>query len=169
MKRMILKHKKITISVLCVLLLLCLGAGIVYYRSTPGYLLAREGSLELLPDEGTDISSDSGKTGETNSDKDSSSGDAAQSASPDEDASTSESGSSISDSGTSSSGSKENVSENNPSEQEKEPSADSDDPGSITPDTPEIPDPETSDPDKKPDIVYPHRPYELPFVAVTTN
>lgn len=159
---MILKHKKITISVLCILLLLCLGAGIVYYRSTPGYLLAREGSLELLPDEGTDISSDSGKTSETNSDKASSSGDAAQSASPDAD--TSESGSSISDSGTSSSGSKENVNENNPSEQEKEPSADSNDPGFITPEPPE-----TSDPDKKPDIVYPHRPYELPFVAATTD
>lgn len=170
MKRMIMKHKKLAILALCALLLLCLGAGVLYYRSTPAYLLAREGSLELLADDGTDGSSNSGKTTETDSDRDSVPDDGSHPSGTDADASSSETESSASNS--SSSDSKEEISEDDPVSPGKDTADEPDhtnpsnpgNPGASDPDAPE-----SSDPGQKPEVIYPHRPYELPFIAAGDN
>lgn len=157
MKRIILNHKKITIFILCVLLLLCLVAGLLYYRSTPAYLLAREGSLELLPDNDTSISSDGDQEDTANRDKNSSSDESA----PDNSADSSKSETSASISISSNSNPENNFNEG--SQSEPNPPADS------VEDSKDPENPGTSGPDQDLDIVNPHRLYELPFISVSEN
>lgn len=167
MKRIIMTHKKITIFILCIFLLLCLGAGLLYYRSTPGYLLAREGSLELLPDNDTSISSDGDQEDSSIRNKNSSSDDENSASSPTNGTEASESETSASNPGSSDPNSGNSLNEGGQTGQNSPAGSVEDSKDPEEPGNPESPG--NSDPDQDLDIVNPHRPYELPFISVSEN